>query len=98
LQWQRQAMIALQSSDVRPCAGVSPSPTAFTPARRGGVDQVGVALRRANPGVAEEATDHFQRRTAGDQQGCEGAAEVMYANVGDLGDGCQSSWPLRPKS
>lgn len=59
-------MIALQSSDVRPGAGGfalphHPQPWlqhlthGVDPGSQGGVDQVGVALRRADLGVAQEA-------------------------------------------
>jgi hypothetical protein len=47
---------------------------------------VGVALGGADLGVAEEATDHFQRCAARDEQLREGVAEVVDADIGDLGD------------
>jgi hypothetical protein len=46
---------------------------------------VGVALGGADLGVAEEATDHFQRGAAGDEQRREGVAEIVDADVGDFG-------------
>jgi len=53
------------------------------PQRR--VDQVGVALRGANLGVAEQPPDHFQRRPAGNQQRGESVAQIVNADVGDVG-------------
>lgn len=44
------------------------------PGSQGCIDQVGITLGRADLGVAEEATDHFQRSAAGDEQRGEGVA------------------------
>ena len=50
------------------------------------IDQVRIALGGADLGVAEEAANHFQRCAARDQQGREGVAQVVDADVGDLRD------------
>lgn len=47
---------------------------------------MGVALGRADLGVAEEAADHFRRGAARNQQRGEGVPQVVDADVGDLGD------------
>ncbi len=63
-------MIALQSSDVRSGASGFALPDhsqprlqhlahGVDPGAQGGVDQVGVALGRADLGMAQEAADHF---------------------------------------
>lgn len=56
-----------------------------TPARRGGIHKVCVALRGLHLAVAEELADHFQRRAAADQERGEGMAQVMDADVGQPG-------------
>lgn len=49
------------------------------------VHQMGIALRGLHLAVAEQLSDHFQRRATADQQGCEGMAQIMDAHVGKFG-------------
>ena len=53
------------------------------PQRR--IHQVGVALRGLHLAVAQKLADHFQRGTTADQQGSEGVAQVVDAQIGQLG-------------
>jgi hypothetical protein len=46
---------------------------------------VGVALGGADLGVAEQSSNHFQRGAAGHQQGCESVAQIVNADIGDVG-------------
>ena len=46
---------------------------------------MGVSLGGADLGVAEQPPDHFQRGPAGDQQGCEGVAQVVDVDIRDFG-------------
>jgi hypothetical protein len=45
---------------------------------------VSVALGGADLGVAEQAPDHFKRGAARNQQGGEGVAQIVDADVGDF--------------
>ena len=46
---------------------------------------MGIALGGADLSVAQEPPDHFQRCPARNQQGSEGVAQIMDADVGDAG-------------
>ena len=52
---------------------------------QGRIHQVRIALGRLHLAVAQQLADHFQRRTAADQQGGEGVAQVVDPHLGKSG-------------
>ena len=46
---------------------------------------MGIALGGPDRCMAKQSPDHFQRGATGDQQGGEGMAQIVDADVGDFG-------------